>query len=64
MEKKVRKIQGEEYYTLLCHCGKTYWDALICGVYASKQEAEKVKEEIKKCHARHTIKKCDITISF
>lgn len=61
----MRKIRGEKYYALLCHSGdRGYWDVVICGVYASRKEAEEVDIEVAHCHARHTIKKCDITIEF
>lgn len=61
----MRKLKGEKYYALLCHCGAGgYWDIVICGVYASRKEAKEANIEVEKCHARHTIKKCNVTIEF
>lgn len=59
----MKTLKGKNYYALLCHCGsKGYWDALICGVYANKGEAQRENEKIDVCSAKHTIKKCDIEI--
>jgi hypothetical protein len=54
-------IEGDEFFwAVLCYCSEG--DPMICGVYPSKEEAEKVAEEIKGCVAKHKIKKCKVKI--
>ena len=55
-------LYGKNYYALLCHSGATKDDAIICGVYATKKEAEEVYGEIKDCVCKHTIKRCSVNI--
>lgn len=44
--------------------GEGILDVVICGVYASREEAKEADIEIENCHARHTVKKVDVTIEF
>ena len=60
-----KEIKGDKYYwALLCDCGIGKDRFLICGVYPSKKEAQKVAEEVKDCPAKHSIKKCKIKITL
>ncbi len=58
------KIKGQNiYYALLCDCSeKGRKDLLLCGVYASKREAQKANKG--DCPAKHLIKKCKVTIEI
>ena len=57
------KLKGKYYYALLCDCSqKGRKDMLICGVYGSRKEAFKAKQEVKECPAKHYVKKCEVTI--
>lgn len=59
------KIKIKNYYALICDCSDYgEKDFLVCGIYASKDEAKKVKEEIKDCPARHKIIKINATIEI
>jgi len=59
------KLKAKNYYALLCDCSaKGKKDMLICGVYASRKEAKEVADEIKKCPAKHYIKKANIQIEY
>ena len=55
---KTKTLKGTSYWVLLCD--KT----LICGVYASKDEAKEVNKPISGCRAKHSIKKCDIKVTI
>jgi len=59
---KKQKIKGTGYYyALLCYGTEP---VLICGVFAEKEEAEKVNKEIKDCPGKHKIKRCKIEIEL
>ncbi len=60
------KIKGQDiYYALLCDCSeKGRKDLLLCGVYASKREAQEANKGVKDCVAKHLIKKCKVTIEI
>ena len=52
---------SDTMYALLCYC---YARPLICGIYAEKEEAKKIADEVKGCPARHSIRKCKVTIKL
>lgn len=63
--KKTKIIKGEKsYWALLCDCGVKPDNFLICGVYASRKEAQEVNKEIKDCPAKHYIKRCKVEIKI
>ncbi len=53
------EITGKDLWVLLCDCSK-YGDkdALICGVYGSKEEAKAGEKEVGGCPAKHIIRRC------
>jgi len=55
---------SHEYYVLLCDCGKDKKHQMICAVIASKKEAQDLNKEVKDCVARHTIRKCKLTVEY
>ena len=58
-EMKPRRIKGDDiYYALLC-IGTV---PMICGVYSTHNEAKEANEGVKDCPAKHTIKKCYVSI--
>jgi phosphoheptose isomerase len=62
---KTKTIRGEgSYYALFCDCGESEGKFLLCGVYASKEEAQKVAKEVEDCPARHFIRKVEVEVSF
>ena len=61
--KTTKIFTGETYYfALLCYC--TDGDPLICGVFATKWEAEEAFHEVKGCPAKHRIKRCTVEIKL
>lgn len=70
--KSPMKIKGHEpYWVLLCDdsafipkSARPLNDALICGVYSSKKEAQKAGKEIQDCMVPHKIKRCTVTIEI
>ena len=46
---------GKNYYALICH-------TMICGVYASRKEANEVAKEVKDCGEKHKIIKCEVSV--
>ncbi len=55
----------KNYYAIICDCSEgDHDDQLICGIYASKKEAQDVANEIKDCPAPHYIKKCDAIVTI
>mgnify|MGYP001585010102 CR=1 FL=1 len=59
----MKTIKGEGYYwALLCDCSED--EPLICGVYSSQKEAQKVAKQVKDCPAKHYIKKCQVKITL
>lgn len=59
------KIKGsDDYYVLLCDCGNSRKHPMICGVLASRKEAQDLAEEVKGCESKHTIKKCKVTVEI
>ena len=62
---KTKTIRGEgDYYALLCDVSKSEGKFLLCGVYASKKEAQEVAKEVEDCPARHFIRKVEVEVSF
>lgn len=59
----MKKYIGKNYWALICYCAETKDDPIICGVYAEKEEAKAVAEEIKHCPARHAVRRCDVEIT-
>ena len=57
------KIKGKDFYALLCNCSK-YGDKdlFLCGVYATRKEAEVAAKEAEGCPAKHSIRKCSVEI--
>ena len=49
-------IKFKNYYALLCYSSG---DPLLCGVYASRREAEEANQKIKDCPAKHRIIRVD-----
>ena len=58
------KIKGKDYWVLLCDCGAGKNKFMICGVLASKKEAQELNKGIKDCPAKHLIKKCKIEVDI
>ncbi len=66
------KIKSKEgYYVLLCDTSKyepksvsKKYPPLVCGVFSTRKEALEVKQEIKGCAGKHTIKKCKLTVEY
>lgn len=66
---KVKRVQGQDFYALICDDSKFTDKAdvvneMLCGVYASRKEAQEVAKEVADCVCGHYIKKCDVTITF
>lgn len=60
----MRKLKGSHvFYVLLCECGVKN-NEMICGVFASKREAVEVRKEVDGCGAKHTIRKCNVTVEL
>ena len=55
-------LYGKNYYALLCHSGATKDDSIICGVYATKKEAQDADKGVGDCPCKHTIKRCSVNI--
>lgn len=59
----IKKIKGHgHYWAVLCYSWPK--DPMVCGVFASKREAEELAKEIKGCPSRHSIKKCTVEIKL
>lgn len=58
------KLEAKNYFVLLCNSGVRNNDPLICGVFASKKEAQDIAQTVKDCPAKHKIKKCDVVITI
>ena len=55
----------KNYYALICDCTESSIDdAIVCGIYATRGEAQEVADEIKDCPARHYIKRCDAIVTI
>lgn len=63
------------YYALLCddtsflnltakQLKQSKAQPMICGVYASKEEASVITKEVKDCPCKHTIVKCSVSITL
>lgn len=63
------KLTTKDFFVLLCddrkyRSKKEKRDPMICGVYASKKEAQDCAEEIKDCVLDHYIKQCKVTVEY
>ena len=54
----MKTLKGTSYWVLLCD------NKLICGVYASRDEAKDKINPVIGCAAKHSIKKCDIKLTI
>lgn len=62
--RKKQVIKEENWYSLLCDCGEGKDRFMVCGIYPTKKEVIKANKEVKKCLAKHYIKKCKIEINI
>jgi hypothetical protein len=54
----MKTIKGQGYYwVMLC-------EDLICGVFATKKEAQEANEFVKDCFIKHKIKRCKVEIKL
>jgi hypothetical protein len=57
----IKKLQTGNMWALLCSCAR---QPMICGVYASKEEAQEAADDVKECPAKHRIVRCDVEITY
>lgn len=62
------KIKQKDMFCLICDdskfAPKDITNRLICGIYATRKEAQVVSKEIKDCLCLHSIKKCTVTVEI
>ncbi len=68
------KLKRNDFYALICddwwlrtkkeRKDKTKRDPMLCGVFASKKEAQEADKEIKGCYGKHYIKKCKVQVEI
>ena len=63
------KGDPDPMYALLCDSGVRVGVGvldyqLLCGVYATRKEAQEVGKEIKDCPAKHNIRKCKVKVTL
>jgi hypothetical protein len=63
---KPKKASSKDMYALLCDDSQynPKYDPMICGIYASRKEAQEVANEIKECVLKHVIKKVSVSIKW
>ena len=65
-----KKLKGlHDYYALICDDSKwtpknTKANVLICGVFSTRKEAEECAKDVQGCMCKHTIKKCQVVITY
>lgn len=64
---RILKIKGaHDYWVVLCNSGMKKTEPLICGVFASKPEAQELMDDrdFKECVCRHYIKRCSVIVEI
>lgn len=61
------RLKAKDFYALICDDSKyskgQKAEKMLCGIYASKKEAQNAAKEIKDCLCKHYIKKGNVTFS-
>lgn len=59
-------LKSKDFFVLLCDDSKynPKYQPMICGVYATKDEAKQANAEIRDCPLKHVMKQCTVQVEF
>jgi len=63
------KLTAKDFWVLICDDSKyaikgKKVNRMVCGVFASKKEAQEVFDTVKECLCKHYIKRCMVTVKY